>query len=139
MISGQYIWDGSTDGWTWCRLNLMRWWQQMVTNDVVEKSNKLVHGLYKEHYQFVKLDGSKFDYNFTQRFQNKPICWANFGWLTSKWPIWGVCGVKNCVDFKFCLISVNDHGLYWSFYARLILLICAFLTFIFFKIGFFFK
>ena len=44
----------------------------MVTNDVVEKSNKLVHGRYKEHYQFVQLDRSKFDYDFTQRVQHKP-------------------------------------------------------------------
>ena len=31
---------------------------QMVTNNVFQKSNKLVHGRYKEHYQFVHFDGS---------------------------------------------------------------------------------
>ena len=138
--------NGSTDGWTWCRLNLMRWWQQMVTNDVVEKSNKLVHGRYKEHYQFVQLDGSKFHYNLTQRFQNKPnLCslqapiandqiwiWP-FGRFAGdgqqKWPIWEI---YEAFWFKI-LFDFCHWPWYWSFYARLTLLICAFLTFIFFR------
>ena len=97
----------------------------MVTNDVVEKSNKLVHGRYKEHYQFVQLDGSKFDYKLTQRFQNKP----NLSPLQAPSQIYksesGHLGdslemdskkIKfeksmKLFDLKFCLISVTDHDI----------------------------
>jgi len=97
----------------------------MVTNDVVEKSNKLVHGRYKEHYQFVQLDGSKFDYKLTQRFQNKPNLWslqAPSQMFKSESAHLGDSlgmGSKNVqfkksiklFDFKFCLISVTDHDI----------------------------